>query len=88
MLAQFCYLQPRVAGQRGRLVVDGFDGDRHGDWKAAALDLVGRGGEREAVLCGLAAVVHVHDMSQFHLRGDTHRQQHVRTPSYTLLDLK
>lgn len=64
------YLQPGVAGQHGRLVVDGLDGDRHGDGEAAPLDLVGGGGQREVVLGGLAAVMQVEDVSQLHLEGN------------------
>lgn len=67
------YLQPSVAGQYWRLVVDGDDGDGDGDGEAAAFQGVGCGRQREAVLQALRAVVHVVDRARLHLEESEHR---------------
>lgn len=70
-VTQVCglYLQPGVAGQYGRLVVDRDDDDGDGDRKAAAVQAVGCGRQCEAVLQALRAVVHVVDLARLHLEG-------------------
>lgn len=67
------YLQPGVAGESGRLVVDGDDDDGDVDGEAAALQGVGRGRQREAVLQALRAVVHVVDQAHLHLDDSKQR---------------
>lgn len=72
---RFCglYLQPGVAGQHGRLVIDGDDDDGDGDGVAAAVQAVGRSRQREAVLQALRAVVHVVDHAHLHLEDSKQR---------------
>lgn len=61
------YLQSRVTCQLGRLVVDRDDSHWDGEGEAPAFDLISGGGECEAVLCAFCAVMHVVDVSKFHL---------------------
>lgn len=61
------YLQSCVACQLGRLVVDRDDSHGDGDGEAPAFDLISGGRECEAVLCAFCAVMHVVDVSKFHL---------------------
>lgn len=61
------YLQSRVTCQIWRLVVDWYDSHRDGDREAPALNLISRGRECKTVLCALGAVMHVVDVSKFHL---------------------
>lgn len=61
------YLQSCVTRQSRRLVVDWDDSHWDGDREAPAVNLISWGGECEAVLCALGAVMHVVDVSKFHL---------------------
>lgn len=61
------YLQSRVTCQFWRLVVDGYDSHWDGDGEAPAPNLISRGWECKTVLCALGAVMHVEDLSTFHL---------------------
>lgn len=61
------YLQARVTCQFWRLVVDWDDSHCDGDREAPALNLISRGSECETVLGALGAVMHVVDVSSFHL---------------------
>lgn len=61
------YLQSRVTCQPGRLVVDWDDSHCDGEGDAPAFDLISGGRECEAVLRAFCAVMHVVDVSKFHL---------------------
>lgn len=64
------YLHSGVARQFRRLIVDRYDRNWDGDREAPAFNLISRGRECKTVLCALRTVMHVVDLSEFHLRRD------------------
>lgn len=70
------YLHSGVARQFRWLIVDWDNGHRDGEGETPALYLIGWGRECETILGALSTVMHVVDMSKFHLEKTKGTQRH------------